>query len=403
MRSGTRSVAGGVLAAVVLIGCTATGAPSGAPPQTTPTARPDAASTSASPADASPPAAPTPAADPCLTLARSLPLRSQAGQLVMVGVSGGLDATERRAITDLRLGSVILMGGTTGGVKGVNRLTSQLEGLGGETGMLVATDQEGGLVQRLKGPGFSTIPSAARQAKLSDQTLRRDAARWGAQLARAGVRLNLAPVADVVPAGNRSANRPIASLDRGYGSDPVKVGALVAAFRAGMRDAGVETAVKHFPGLGAVSGNTDFSAVVVDRTTTASSRLLIPFRNAVVDGGAVVMVSSAVYRRIDPDRMAAFSPEVIGILRSWDPDVVVLSDDLGVAAALRSVPVKQRAVRFVGAGGDLAITVAPAAASAMVSGLVQRAKVEPEFAQRVAESAGRVLTLKAAAGAITCT
>ena len=93
---------------------------------------------------------------------------------------------------------------------------------------------------------------------------------------------------------------------------------------------------------------------------------------------------------------------MIGILRSWDPDVVVLSDDLGVAAALRSVPVKQRAVRF-GAGGDLAITVAPAAASAMVSGLVQRAKVEPEFAQRVAESAGRVLTLKAAAGAITCT
>jgi beta-N-acetylhexosaminidase len=115
-----------------------------------------------------------------------------------------------------------------------------------------------------------------------------------------------------------------------------------------------------------------------------------------------VMISSAIYRKIDSKRIATFSPKVIGLLRDWGYDKVVISDDLGAARALRDIPAKQRAVRFVDAGGDLAISVEPKAAAAMAKGLVARAKDDPAFAERLTESATRVLVLKQEYGLVSC-
>lgn len=384
-------------AALLLAGCA--GAPD-APPPGTPTmpvstraeSASDPASTAVEPATPTPPPEPEPPV--CLAEAEALGLAERAGQLIMVGVDGSLDAAERRAITTGHLGAVILMGNSTRGVGRTATLTDTIQDLTGEVGILIGVDQEGGLVQRLAGSGFDTIPAAADQAKLSASELTERARRWGRQLASAGVHLNLAPVADVVPKDNVGRNEPIAKLRRGYGTDPEKVSADVAAFLAGMHAGGVGTAVKHFPGLGAVRGNTDFTEDVVDSTTTATSPLLAPFAGAVDAGTDAVMVSSATYREIDADRIAAFSPTVIGLLRGWGFDKVVISDDLGVTAALSSVPEAERAARFIAAGGDLALTVDPAVAGEMVSGLVSRAEDDPEFEQRLTESAARVLALK---------
>lgn len=387
-----------VLAASVLLAGCAVQSP-GIPPAATSAVVP--ATTSASPTAVQPTSTlePVPA---CRAMVDRLSLKARAGQLVMVGVAGTLDAAERKAITSSKAGSVILMGGTAGGVKGVAKLTASVRKLGGDTGMLIAADQEGGLVQRLKGPGFGTIPSAAKQARLSDAALTKAATGWGTALAKAGVRLDLAPVADVVPAGNAKANRPIARLGRGYGSDPAKVSAKVAAFRAGLKAAGVESAVKHFPGLGAVKGNTDFTANVVDTATTATSPLLRPFHDAVDAGTGAVMVSSAIYRKIDAKNIAMFSPKAIGILRGWGYDGVVISDDLGAAAAVKSVPAKERAYRLVAAGGDIALTVAPGIASSLVSGLVAHAKADRSFATKLDAAVARVLQLKENLGLIAC-
>ncbi len=354
-----------------------------------------------------PPSVPAPrssdvaTAGDCSAEVAALSLRQRAGQLVMVGVTGGLDTTERRAITASRAGAVILMGNSHAGVAGVAKLAKAIQAAGGGS-VLIATDQEGGLVQRLYGSGFATIPSAARQARLSDAELTAQAQKWGRALASAGVLLNLAPVADVVPASNRSANRPIAGLGRGYGSDAVVVSAKVTAVRAGYTTAGVATAVKHFPGLGAVKGNTDFVAKVIDRTTTADSPLLKPFRDAVATDVDAVMVSSAIYTQLDAKRPALFSPTVIGLLRGWGYDGVVISDDLGVAVAARSVSASKRAARFVQAGGDIAITVDPSKAKAFTSGVIARAKTDPVFAQKVAQAAARVLRLKKSLGLVNC-
>ena len=320
----------------------------------------------------------------------------------MVGVTGELDAAERRAITTNQLGSVVLLGSQGGGVTATAKLTAELVALNPEAGLLVAADQEGGLVQRLTGPGFATIPSAARQARQQTSALREAARTWGASLSRAGVLLNLAPVADVVPAAKRSSNAPIGRLGRGYGPDPKVVTTKTAAVIAGLEAGGVAAAVKHFPGLGEVVGNTDHTAGVVDRVTSAKSTSLAPFRAAAKAGVGAVMVSSATYPRIDPERQAVFSPKVLGLLRDWGYDGVVISDDLGAAAALGSVPASSRAVRFLAAGGDLVINADPGLTGSMVSGVRKRAGRDAAFDQRLTESVARVLTLKEGLGAYDC-
>ncbi|MCC6495540.1 MAG: glycoside hydrolase family 3 protein [Propionibacteriaceae bacterium] len=367
--------------------------PSGTPVAPTVTATPTATGS-----------APTPTlpVNPCLDEAAGLSLRAQVGQLVMVGVGGGLDAAERRAIKANLVGSVVLLGAQDGGVRATRALTRELAGLNPEAALLVAADQEGGLVQRLRGSGFSRIPSAARQAKLADAELRAAARGWGAALGKAGVLLDLAPVADVVPAARKLSNAPIGRLDRGYGSNPAKVTAKTGAVIGGLADAGVAAAVKHFPGLGEVTGNTDHTAGVVDRVTTARSASLQPFRAAAEGGVAAVMVSSATYSRIDGSRQAVFSPKVIGLLRGWGYDGVVISDDLGAAVSLRRVAASDRAVRFLAAGGDLVINADPALTGAMVRGVLRKAKASPDFAEHVTGSAARVLLLKSRLGTYDC-
>lgn len=388
-----------VLAAVVLAGCAQ--APSGGPTPGASVSATTSPATSPS-APATTPAATTPAATTCAAAAAALPLREQAAQLVMMGVHRELDSAERAALEKHGFGSVILMGNTTDGVAGTKRRSEAIQAAGGGS-VIVAVDQEGGQVRRLRGAGYDEMPSAADQAELGPDALAVAARGWGEQMAKGGVHLDLAPVADVVPAAKLRTNEPIGRLGRGYGTTPDEVARNVEAVVTGFQGAGIASSVKHFPNLGEVVGNTDFAAKVVDDVTTADSPALEPYRRAIAVGVETVMVATAFYARIDPDAPAAFSPAVVSILRD---DLgftgVIVSDDLGVAKAVADVPVGERGARFVRAGGDLAIAVDPKPAVAMVEGLVAAAEVDPDLAERVAESAGRVLALKSRLGLADC-
>jgi beta-N-acetylhexosaminidase len=268
---------------------------------------------------------------------------------------------------------------------------------------MVAVDQEGGLVQRLQGPGFTRIPSAVRQATLSDARLTTDAARWGRQLQAAGINADLAPVADVVPAGVGDRNAPIGRLNRGYGSSPRTVAAKVTAFVDGMDQAGIATAAKHFPGLGRVTGNTDFVRRVVDDQTTRHDPAIASFGAVAHARIDMVMVSSAIYTRIDADHRAADSSVVIGQMLRGDLGFagVVISDDLA-AMAMQDLSPANRALEFLGAGGDLLIVGDPRLAGTMAHALVRRAAADHAFAERVRQSATRVVSLKARRGMASC-
>lgn len=400
-----------VAVAVTLGAATACSAAPPEPPQTplasatptTPSPTPTAGPTSTRP-NPTPTPTPHPTATPRPTvpsvLAR-LPLAARVGQLLMVGVpAAGTSDAALRQLGRYRVGGVILTGRSHAGTSATAALTARVQAAVPGPAVLVATDQEGGAVQVLTGPGFSAIPSARSQGRWSPAELRARAGDWGGQLRAAGVRVNLAPVADTVPPG--VSNPPIGAFGRQYGSDPATVATHAAAFAAGLTDAGVVPTAKHFPGLGRVSANTDVSSGVTDRVTTRTDPFLAPFRAVIRTGHPFVMMSSAVYSRIDPGQPAAFSPTVItGVLRrDLGFDGVVVSDDLGAARQVSAVPAGDRAVRFVAAGGDLVLTVSPATLPAMFDALYDRAARDRAFRARVDRSAERILLAKQRLGLV---
>jgi len=340
------------------------------------------------------------------TVLAGLDRRAVAGQLVVVGaplgtaVGPSVDLVKR-----LPVGGVLLTGRSRSGVAAVAARSAALQrAVTGRVGLLVAADQEGGQVQTLTGPGFTAIPTAVEQGRWSTAKLTDAAAGWGGELKAAGVNLDLAPVSDVLSAQLGPSNLAVGVSRRTFGTEPAAVGSGVLAFSDGLSRAGVAAAVKHFPGLGQVRANTDHTANVRDTTTDADSPWLEPFRRAITAGVPVVMVSSAVYTRIDATQPAAFSRAVVTDLLRTQLGFggVVISDDLGRAVAVAGVPAAQRAVRFVAAGGDLVLTVDPQTAGPMIDALVGRAAADPEFATALTASARRVLDVKHAQGLLRC-
>jgi beta-N-acetylhexosaminidase len=264
--------------------------------------------------------------------------------------------------------------------------------------MLVAVDQEGGRIQSLSGPGFSTIPAATEQAQVAPAQLRSQAATWGRQLAAAGVSWNLAPVMDLVPASSAATNPPIGALQREYGSTVDSVTTHAGAFVGGMSDAGVATAIKHFPGLGYVTANTDATAGVTDSVTGFDSESVAVFQAGVQAGATAVLMSTAVYARMDPAAPAAFSPTVVqhGVRDVLGFDGVIVTDDLSGAAQVAAWSPGERAIDAISAGCDLVLfSKDPEVVPDAVTAVVAKAKADPAFAARVDESVRRVLALKA--------
>jgi beta-N-acetylhexosaminidase len=305
-------------------------------------------------------------------------------------------------------GSVLFASNTSASSATVAKTTSYVQSLAtrastGGVRFFVAANQEGGSVQNLKGRGFPAMPSALTQGSWPVSQLRQQATAWGRALRGAGVNLDLAPVMDVVPPGTAARNAPIGQLGREFGSTAAGNGAHGAAFIRGMTSAGVATVAKHFPGLGRVTGNTDFTANVVDSATAPGDPGLATYRYAAAAGVPFMMVALATYTKIDASRLAVFSPDVMRLLRSSTGfGGVIISDDLGDAAAVASIPPGQRAISFLSAGGDLITSQSFAPAEAMAAAVLARTTSDPAFRATVDTAVEKVLAAKHSYGLLPC-
>ena len=379
------------LVALLAVACACDSGPAATAPSATP----------------SPPATATPADCSQRTLS-TLTTAERIGQLMFLGLIGNeLGPAERAAIETHAVGSVWFTDFSTAPAASVAQVSAQVQSLAAPTtahiGFLIGANQEGGQIDQFRGPGFSPIPSALQQGTEDPAALQTQAALWAAQLKAAGINLDLAPVMDTVPAGQDASNAPIGALQREFGHDPGTVAAHGVAFIAGMHQSNVLVTIKHFPGLGRVAGNTDFSSAVVDKTTTTDDPYLVPFQQAINSGADLVMVSTATYTQIDAQHLAVFSPTIIGLLRrQLHFGGVIVSDDLGAAAAVASIPAGDRAVDFIAAGGDL-ITVKNADLIApMTTAIANRMASDAAFADQVNSAVTRVLRLKIHAGLVSC-
>lgn len=332
----------------------------------------------------------------------AMTLEERVGQLVMVPLLAGSDPSSLAStITDEHIGSAILIGNWNTGADTVKTATAQLQGYApAGNRLIIATDQEGGQVQHLTGTGFDTMPSAVEQGTMSADALRQSAGTWGSQLAAAGINVDLAPVLGTV-VGDRASNAPIGALDRDFGLDAAGNAEHGIAVIEGLRDAQVGAAVKHYPGLGAVSGNTDFTTEgILDTTTTLGGAEAGAFDQAITKTDpAMVMMSLATYQSIDPNNPAVFSSTIIDghIRNALKYTGVVISDSMS-AEALSSYDVSQLGVKLVEAGGDMSCIGQTDYVKPIVDGLNERAKSDPAFASKVTAAATRVMALKTKMG-----
>lgn len=328
----------------------------------------------------------------------TMSLDERAGQLIMAPMFAGGNPADLSALISTRhVGSVVLIGNWNNGTAAAKTAADALQSYAPSGNQLiVSTDQEGGQVQHLKGSGFDTMPSAVAQGQMSADTLRSSAKTWGGQLKQAGINVDLAPVLGTVQV-KRSSNAPIGALNRDFGLDSNGNAQHGIAFIEGMRDAGIGATVKHYPGLGAVTGNTDFTTEgILDTTTTLDDEEIGAFNTTIKQAKpAMVMMSLATYQRIDSSAPAAFSSKIIdGTLRgSVGYDGVVISDSLS-AAAVSGIATKDLGVRLVDAGGDLACIGDTSHVTPILDGIIARAQSDPAFAKKVTASATRVMTLK---------
>jgi beta-N-acetylhexosaminidase len=361
----------------------------------------DPAPPATSPATASP-------ASACVTqVYGQLTLAQRVGQLFLVAPTADIAGSgTQTALSTYHFGSILLPENADG-TASLAAATAAIQALApadtDDVRFLIGANQEGGQIQQLTGPGFDVMPSAVVQGSWTTSALRNQASIWGSQLHAAGVNLNLAPVMDTVPAGTASTNAPIGQLDREFGSDPQANGEHGVAFIDGMASAGVASVAKHFPGLGRVVGNTDFTADVVDSVTTSTDPYLASYRDAIDAGVPYMMVAEATYTKIDPNHLAVFSPVIMGLLRNGlGFNGVIVSDDLGEAKAVASIPAGQRALDFLNAGGDLITSQAFAPAEEMASTVLATASSDSAFRATVDDAARRILAAKQVQGLLPC-
>ena len=331
----------------------------------------------------------------------AMSLAERVGQLVMAPLYAGSDPSSLQdLIVNQHVGSVLIIGNWNSGTAGVAAATSALQSYApANNQLLMTTDQEGGLVQHLQGAGFDQMPSATDQGSMSTNQLRQSAAVWGSQLKSAGINVDLAPVVGTVTV-DRASNGPIGALYRDFGLDADGNADHAKAFIQGMADSGVGSAIKHYPGLGSVTGNTDFTADgILDTTTTLDGAEIGAFNSTLEANPSMVMMSLATYQAIDPNNPAVFSSALVtDYLRNTVGFQGVITSDSLSATALGGIQPSDLGVRLVDAGGDLACIGAFDYVQPILDGLNAKAAADSAFADKVAQSAIRVMTLKYSMG-----
>jgi beta-N-acetylhexosaminidase len=268
----------------------------------------------------------------------------------------------------------------------IKHITAELQGAACTRGepLLIALDQEGGMVKRLawapptEAPADMTNPTDAHaQAAATAQALR-----------RFGVDIDFAPVVD-------TPNSPSNFLgSRAFSRSPTWNAKMAKAFVRGLQQNGIAATAKHFPGLGRAGGNTDNGRITINSSKAKIEPGLLPFQAAIGAGVKLVMVDTAIYPHLDTTRApAAFSSTIInGMLRQQlGFNGVTVTDSL-TAPAPAAIP--HAATKAMLAGSDLLIWGAESAAERGYATLVADAPGSAPLRTRLAEAAGRIRALK---------
>lgn len=337
-------------------------------------------------------------------------LDEKIGQMLKVGFRG-LEVSENSpVIQDIKkyhLGGVVLFDydvprdtamRNVASPEQLRKLTQELQ-QASETPLIIAIDQEGGRVARLKPRyGFQPTVSAQYLGELqSADSTEKYAHQTGQILSELGINTNLAPVVDV----NINAQNPvIGGIERSFSPDPLVVAQQAERYIQTLHQYGIITTLKHFPGHG--SSKDDSHLGVVDVTDYWQQEELIPYKELIDSGQADIVMTAHIFNaKLDSDYPATLSkPVITGILRdSLGFDGVVMSDDLQMKAIRTQYGLKETIKLSIQAGVDMlsfannSIFDADIAAKAhqIIKELIEEGSISED---RIDESYQRIMKLK---------
>lgn len=337
-------------------------------------------------------------------------LNMKIGQMIMVGFRGtSLQEAQgiREDITKRNLGGVVLFDYDVPTKSSGRNITSpdQLRKLTGElqqaakTPLLIAVDQEGGRVARLKAKyGFPETVSAWSLGQFNSPDSTYNATLKTAEtLHKAGINVNFAPVADL---NSNLGNPVIGALGRSFSADPDVVSSLAEAAIRALHTKKIIATLKHFPGHG--SSTTDTHKDFTDITATWDDAELVPYRQLIAGGYNDLVMTAHVYNaNLDSVYPATLSkPVITGLLRdSLGFRGAVISDDMQMKAVADHFSFETAVFQALDAGVDILLfannssydaDIAKKAVS-IIRSLVDKGTISPA---RIDSSYRRIMTLK---------
>ena len=275
----------------------------------------------------------------------TLSLEQLAGQRLMVGFDGKqFNAHLEFLIRDLRVGGIILFTQNVENPHQVKKLCSAMQEyarLHGQPPLMIAIDQEGGEVARLKEP-FTQFAGNSAMKDVADAVY--FAQTTATELADAGINMNLAPVMDVVPAESASI-----MAARSFGQDPLWVSKLGLTIISQLQQNNIMAVAKHFPGIGrtVLDSHIDLPSCECGLAELESCDL-IPFADSIEHEVAGIMLSHVIYKKIDPRWPASLSQRIAlkllrerlrfsGISMTDDLDMGAIKNHFDIKTAIRQI------------------------------------------------------------------
>jgi beta-N-acetylhexosaminidase len=324
----------------------------------------------------------------------TLTLARQVGQLIIATYQGRTPPPSLLGAIQLgHVGAVILMGdNTTGGIRATKAATAQMQaaaGAGGNPGLLIMTDQEGGTVKRLVGP-----PNYAAIDMANAATAYTQGQATGELLKSVGVNVDLAPVADVIRAKGF-----IEQEGRSFGASPAVVSTAACKFAAGLAGVGVAYTLKHFPGLGDAIATTDTRAVSVKESASGLHADDAAYRRCGHEPLALVMISSASYPHMTGSVPAVLDPKIYSQVLPQDGVTALPISDSFESGAINAVASEGPAKTAINAGVDMVMySEYESVALSAYTKLLVDARAGALNRARVQAACDRVLQLKAQLG-----
>jgi beta-N-acetylhexosaminidase len=345
-----------------------------------------------------------------VTLVSAETLEQKIGKMLMVGFHGKSAPPNSpicKAISTYHIGAVILFDfnpvdkrkpKNIATKQQLAKLTQSLQRCSHDGKLLIAIDQEGGKVQRLKQKyGFyGKFPKAEDVSKMHQRDIRTTYEKMAKELRSVGVNYNLAPVVDL---SINPKNYVIKGLGRSYGKSPQKVASYAQTFIEAMHTEGVLTSIKHFPGHGSSVGDTHKG--FVDVTHFWKEKELEPYR-LLRNSADTVMVAHVFNKKLDALRPASLSYATVGrkLRGELGFQGVVITDDLQMGAISKKYTLKETVALAIGASNDILLfgnqldpkkVVTPKVLVETIANLVKAGKVDK---RRIEQSFRRIQELK---------